>query len=96
MAHLERVDLPCPATGTGPGAIVPWRWSLATVYVSGPFVAEVDIETSADGTHWVVQSGITSENAINVTALALYVRANVSQYTSGTPRVQLVGLLSGG
>lgn len=65
------------------------------VYLTGTFVATVQIEISSDGTNWVNEgAALTTAGTLEITKPARYLRANTTAFTSGTPAAQVVGIYS--
>lgn len=67
------------------------------VWISGTFVATLDVEASADGSSWVkVQTGINATGAaVSIPQSAKYVRVNLTAATSGQVVAKLTGFMRG-
>jgi len=74
------------------------EYETFTIYVSGTFVATIDLEVSPDprdiedaSSEWIaVETGLAPGQFV-VPDHAMKVRANTTAYTSGTPIVKIVG-----
>ena len=65
--------------------------SVRSLVVTGTFTGTFRLQASVDGTNWADASAdITAPTVIDVKLAPLY-RANVSAYTSGTPKAWLCG-----
>lgn len=85
------LDIAQGATGEGAPQTVEELMHL-TVQTTGVFVASVDIETSVDGTSWVIAATITAGGLTTINGVHKKIRTNVTAHTSGQAVVHLAGL----
>lgn len=85
MAKFRTVDLNVPASTAASDTLTKTPDAPCSVYVTGTFVATLQLQVSLDGTNWLDNgSAITAPGVLTASVNAPYVRVDVT-YTSGTP-----------
>ena len=86
MAKFRTVNLNVPADTTESDPLKKAPDAACSVYVTGTFVATLQLQVSLDGTNWLNNgSAITAPGVLTASVNAPWVRVDVTTYTSGTP-----------
>lgn len=83
--------LEVPASVAAGAPIDIGRYERFTVYITGAFVATIDIQVSADDTNWITAATVTAASATAIALDANYVRTKTTVYTSGAPAGYVIG-----
>jgi hypothetical protein len=95
MASRATEALDIPASTAQGAAQTVGEWSSFTLFVTGTFVASIQLQISADGTNWADEgAAITAPGNVQITKECMFIRANVT-HTSGTPAGLIVGQIPG-
>lgn len=98
MAVLQALQLNLPkAVAAGSGVLNTQSGTPASAfYLTGTFVATVQFQYSPNNVDWFnAGAALVAPGVIDLPHAALYVRGNVTVYTSGVPCGVLAGTFSG-